>query len=195
MSDSESICLDEVNKDGRLLVYHKPEELEQNYAELKGVKTSVGVYQYARGMEINDPTTEHLKVWMSCELQRNHTSFFKSRSFNITDMPETDQQYLLFGFLNTIFVGSDIVARGSRVSWAENGFNLMFFVPFYSSEISSEANASAINSSRQLSSISAINKRKMGRRGDTIYKYGMRELRCYKDASLFEKIFGIKEKI
>ena len=63
-------------------------------------------------MEISDPTTEHLKVWMSHELQNVAHLFFKSRSFNITDMPETDQQYLLFGFLNTIFVGSDIVARG-----------------------------------------------------------------------------------
>ena len=63
-------------------------------------------------MEIDDPSTEHLKVWMSRELQNIAHLFFKSRSFNIAEMPETDQQYLPFGFFNTIFVGSDIVAKG-----------------------------------------------------------------------------------
>ncbi|KAI9492424.1 hypothetical protein BDB00DRAFT_765343, partial [Zychaea mexicana] len=49
---------------------------------------------------------------------------------------------------------------------------------FYSTEISSEANANAINSSRQLSSITAISNRRMGRRGNTIFKYGSKELGC-----------------
>ena len=63
-------------------------------------------------MEIDDPATEHLKVWMSHELENIARLFFKTRSFNIADMPETDQQYLPFGFLNTIFLGSDVVAKG-----------------------------------------------------------------------------------
>ncbi|KAI9493042.1 hypothetical protein BDB00DRAFT_764374, partial [Zychaea mexicana] len=49
---------------------------------------------------------------------------------------------------------------------------------FYSTEVSSEANANAVNSSRQLSSVTAISNRKMGRRGDTMFKYGSEELGC-----------------
>ncbi|KAI9489498.1 hypothetical protein BDB00DRAFT_770562, partial [Zychaea mexicana] len=150
--------LEEVNKEGGSLVCHEPEELNREFAGLRRVKTSVGAYQYARAIEINDPVIEHLKVWMSRELQNIAHLFFESHSFNIAGMPETDQQYIAFGFFNSIFVGSDIVARGT--------------------ENSSEANANVINSSRQLSSVTAINKRKMGRRCDTIYKYGARELGC-----------------
>ncbi|KAG2218978.1 hypothetical protein INT45_008402 [Circinella minor] len=114
--------LDEVNKEGGSLVCHEPEELERNYAKLKKMKLSVGVYQYGRAMEINDPVTEHVKVWMSQELQNIAYLFLKSRSFNIADMPETDKRYLLFGFFNTIFVGSDIVARGTEISREANGY-------------------------------------------------------------------------
>ncbi|KAI9272796.1 hypothetical protein BDA99DRAFT_556395 [Phascolomyces articulosus] len=55
-------------------------------------------------------------------------------------MPETDQQYLPFEFFSTIFLGSDTKTRGT--------------------EISSEANANAINASR-------------------IFKYESQELGCY----------------
>ena len=52
------------------------------------------------------------------------------------------------------------------------------FFPLHSIEISSKANANAVNAYRQLSSTNAIANRKMGRRGDTIYKCGPRELGC-----------------
>ncbi|KAI7859860.1 hypothetical protein BDC45DRAFT_563896 [Circinella umbellata] len=60
----------------------------------------------------------------------------KPMTLNITDMPETDQQYPPFGFFSTIFLGSGVVARGT--------------------DVCSESNANAINSSRQLSSIDPI---------------------------------------
>ncbi|KAI9274815.1 hypothetical protein BDA99DRAFT_431782, partial [Phascolomyces articulosus] len=50
---------------------------------------------------------------------------------------------------------------------------------FYSTEVSSEANANAVNSSRQLSSSTAIFNRKMGRRVDTLFKYESEELGCF----------------
>ncbi|KAI7847001.1 hypothetical protein BDC45DRAFT_452559, partial [Circinella umbellata] len=43
---------------------------------------------------------------------------------------------------------------------------------------SSKANANAVNACRQLSSINAITNRRMGRRGDTIYVFGSREVGC-----------------
>ena len=52
------------------------------------------------------------------------------------------------------------------------------FFSFYSSEVSSESNADAINSSRQLSSIDPIRNRKMSSREDIIFKYGSQELGC-----------------
>ncbi|KAI9269096.1 hypothetical protein BDA99DRAFT_479143 [Phascolomyces articulosus] len=150
--------LKEIEKEGGQLECSEPEELRCYYSDLRKVKTSVDVYKYARTIEINDSSAEHLKVWLSRELQNIAHLFFKSCSFNIADMPETDQQYLSFGFLNTIFLGSDIVAKGT--------------------EISSKANTNAVNASRQLSSINAITNRKMGRRGDTVYVYGSREVGC-----------------
>ncbi|KAI7852936.1 hypothetical protein BDC45DRAFT_536780 [Circinella umbellata] len=83
---------------------------------------------------------------------KTSTEVFKyARSIEIND-PSTVFAIWFFG---TIFDGSDIVAKGT--------------------EVSSEANAHAINSSRQLSSITAISNRKMGRREDTIFKYGSEE--------------------
>ncbi|KAG2224773.1 hypothetical protein INT45_005297 [Circinella minor] len=150
--------LRDIENKGGPLECKDPEELKRYYLELKGVKTSTEVFKYARSIEINDPSAEHLKVWFSSELSNVARLFLKTRSFDISNMPETDQQYLPFGFFGTIFDGSDIVAKGT--------------------EVSSEANAHAINSSRQLSSITAISNRKMGRRGDTIFKYGSEELGC-----------------
>ncbi|KAG2227011.1 hypothetical protein INT45_006418 [Circinella minor] len=124
----------------------------------KAEKTSVGVYKYAKSIQIDDPLVEDVKAWFSTELQYISPLLFKTRQFDITDMPETDQQYVPLGFFSTIFLGSDIVARGT--------------------EISSETNANVINASRELSSIAAISNRKMGHRGDTIFKYGSQELGC-----------------
>ncbi|KAI9488485.1 hypothetical protein BDB00DRAFT_932686 [Zychaea mexicana] len=128
------------------------------------VKTSAEVFKYARSIIINDPLTEPLEVWFSAELQNVARLFFKTHSFDIYNMPETDQQYLAFGFFATVFQGSNIVPKGT--------------------ETSSEANANAVNSSRQLSSVTAISNRKMGRRGDTIFKYGSFELGCSESRAL-----------
>ncbi|KAI7855477.1 hypothetical protein BDC45DRAFT_568367 [Circinella umbellata] len=150
--------LNDIKKEGSPLECDVPEELKPYYLGLNGMETSAGVFKYARTIEINDPSTERMKVWFSTELEYIAQLFLETGSFNITDMPETDQQYLAFGFLSTIFLGSDVVARGS--------------------EVSSESNADAINSSRQLSSIDPIRNRKMSSREDIIFKYGSQELGC-----------------
>ena len=70
------------------------------------------MFKYARTIEINDPSTGRMKVWFSTELEYIAQLFLETGSFNITDMPESDQQYLAFGFFSTILLGSGVVARG-----------------------------------------------------------------------------------
>ncbi|KAI7855872.1 hypothetical protein BDC45DRAFT_78897 [Circinella umbellata] len=71
---------------------------------------------------------------------------------------ESDQLYVGFGFFSSIFRGSNIVAKGTKLS--------------------SKANVTSINQSRLLSSADPIQNRKMGRRGDTIFSCGDIELGC-----------------
>ncbi|KAG2223691.1 hypothetical protein INT45_007269 [Circinella minor] len=127
--------LNDIKTEGGPLECEVPEELKPYYSDLNG-----------------------MVLWFSTELGYIAQLFLETGSFNITDMPESDQQYLAFGFFSTIFLGSGVVAKGT--------------------EVSSDSNADAINSSRQLSSIDPIRNRKMGRRGDTIFKYGSQELGC-----------------
>ena len=70
------------------------------------------MYKYAKNIQIDDPLVEDVKAWFSTELRYISRLFFKTRQFDITAMPETDQQYLPFGFFSTIFLGSDVAARG-----------------------------------------------------------------------------------
>ncbi|KAG2217669.1 hypothetical protein INT45_006178 [Circinella minor] len=150
--------LDELRGAGDNLPCSIPEELEQCFAGLNKLKTGADVFRYARMLEIDDPSNELLKVWLSTELQKIAKLFLKTGTFDIDNLMESDQLYRCFDFLATIFEGSDIIAKGT--------------------EKSSEANATAVNQNRQLSSIKAISNRKMGRRGDIIFSSGHTELGC-----------------
>ncbi|KAI9494785.1 hypothetical protein BDB00DRAFT_871059 [Zychaea mexicana] len=143
--------LDELREAGGASDFSAPKELEQNFQEILKLKDSTELYNYARSIPIVDPSKKTLKVWLSIEFQNIAQLFLKTGSFDIGTMMETDQLYLVFGFLSSVARGSDIAVKGYKGS--------------------SEANADVLNNDRQLSSVKP-------RRGDIIFKSGKLELGC-----------------
>ncbi|KAI7852741.1 hypothetical protein BDC45DRAFT_606994 [Circinella umbellata] len=114
--------------------------------------------QFESGGPLECEVPKELKPYYS-DLNGMETSagvFKYSKTIEINDPSTERMKYLAFGFFSTILLGSGVVARGT--------------------DVASESNTNAINSSRQLSSVDPIRNRKMGRRGDTIFKHGSQEL-------------------
>ncbi|KAI7855945.1 hypothetical protein BDC45DRAFT_567900 [Circinella umbellata] len=150
-----------------------PEELDECFQGLGGLKTSGDSFKYSRKIDIDDPKNELLKVWFCNEVEKISSLFLKTGSFNIGELIESDQLYVGFGFFSSIFRGSNIVAKET--------------------ELSSKANATFINQNRLLSSTDPIQNRKMGRRGDTIFSCRDIELGCTEIGAEKDQTKGIRD--
>ncbi|KAG0186409.1 hypothetical protein DFQ28_007905, partial [Apophysomyces sp. BC1034] len=114
-------------------------------------------YRFGNSLE-HDPVTEPMMAWLSLTLSSTSYLFLKDDGDSIHSYPETDKLYRLWGFINTIFDGSNIRA--------------------ISKEKSSVANSLAKNSKRKLSAVEQLSNVKIGHKMDTIYVSGNVELGC-----------------
>ncbi|KAI9466416.1 hypothetical protein BDB00DRAFT_880667 [Zychaea mexicana] len=123
---------------------------------LQTVKTPKDVYKYAQKI-VHDPIDDPLLVWLTMTLMSVSLLCMKHADVKEGYL-ESDKQYQMWGFINTVFIGSPITA--------------------YSKEKSSKANATASNSKRKLSAVEEVQRKAMGRKMDAIYISGGKELGC-----------------
>ncbi|KAG2227094.1 hypothetical protein INT45_003824 [Circinella minor] len=136
------------------------------------LKTSGDTFKYSRKIDIDNPKNELLKVWFCNEMEKISSLFLKTDSFNIDDLMESHQLYVGPGFFSSIFRGTDIVIKGTKLS--------------------SKASATIVNQSRLLSSREPIQNMKMGRRGDTIFSRRDIELGCTEMGAAKDQTKGIR---
>ncbi|KAG2224540.1 hypothetical protein INT45_004385 [Circinella minor] len=86
---------------------------------------------------------------------------------------ELNEFYLLWGFLNDILTGSNIVAQGK--------------------EKTSKASATQFNNKRKLSAIDEVKRKAIGRRMDCIYIDGSKELWCMEVGSVADQTKELKD--
>ncbi|KAI7858168.1 hypothetical protein BDC45DRAFT_565515 [Circinella umbellata] len=149
--------LKEIRKEGGPILRPIPKDLEEKLKDLQDMTSALQAYRYGHQLD-HDPINDHLMSWLSETLVVTSRYFLKGNCNDIESMKESDKLYYLWGFLNKIFFGSSVKALGK--------------------EMTSEANAAALNGKRKLSAVDATNKKKMGRRTDTIYKASGVELDC-----------------
>ncbi|KAI9497329.1 hypothetical protein BDB00DRAFT_785040 [Zychaea mexicana] len=105
----------------------------------------------------HDPIDDPLLVWLTMTLMPVSLLCMKHADVKEGYL-ESDKQYQMWGFINTVFIGSPITA--------------------YSKEKSSKANATASNSKHKLSTVEEVQRKAMGRKMDAIYISGGKEVGC-----------------
>ncbi|KAI9467462.1 hypothetical protein BDB00DRAFT_880570 [Zychaea mexicana] len=132
-------------------------ELEEDHGNpLLLPKMPKDVYKYAQKID-HDPIDDPLLAWLTMTLMSVSLLCMKHADVKEGYL-ESDKQYQMWGFINTVFIGSPITA--------------------YSKEKSSKANATASNSKRKLSAVEEVQRKAMGRKMDAIYISGGKELGC-----------------
>ncbi|KAI8137428.1 hypothetical protein BJV82DRAFT_341221 [Fennellomyces sp. T-0311] len=149
--------LEEIGEYGTPLLRDLPLELKAKLDEIFEQDSALGAYNFGRKIEHN-PINEPILAWLSQTLMTTAKFFLTDGAYDTDSFLESDSLYYLWSFYNTVFHGSSVVPIGK--------------------EKSSDANAAAQNAKRKLSAIEAVEKKKMGRRMDTIYKASHIELGC-----------------
>ncbi|ORX53660.1 hypothetical protein DM01DRAFT_1287676, partial [Hesseltinella vesiculosa] len=135
-----------------------PDQVEAVFTNLKGMKSPLEAYEFARSLDYT-VSTQPLLAWLSHSLLLTSHLFITNKISTIMSSPETDQLYHLWGFVNNIFLSSRINA--------------------ISKEKSSIANAISRNCKRRLSSTNELPRYKVGHKMDTfLYSSGDTELGC-----------------
>ncbi|KAI8143456.1 hypothetical protein BJV82DRAFT_94164 [Fennellomyces sp. T-0311] len=149
--------LDEIIDFGPPVLPPVLQEVADIIAEFEQLPNALEAYNFARQLNHN-PMEEPLKAWFCMTIMQTAYLFLKKDQHNIADFPETDKQYLIWGFLSSIFQGTDIWALGK--------------------EKSSVASAASANNKRKLSTTDEICRKAIGRKVDEVYICGNIELGC-----------------
>ncbi|KAG2225871.1 hypothetical protein INT45_007115 [Circinella minor] len=118
--------------------------------ELAKLEITKETYKFAQQIK-HDPSDDLLMIMFLT------SSLLFVQSANVDGFMETDKQYRMFGFVNTIYVGSDIAVSGERCV--------------------------VTNKKHQLLAINEIQRKVAGRKMDAVYIGGRKELGCMEAGS------------
>ncbi|KAG2224554.1 hypothetical protein INT45_004399 [Circinella minor] len=162
--------LQELEETGDKVLVPVDNAIEEKLNELNEFDTAEDVYSYSRTIDHN-PKEQPWLAWFTMTLMKTAYPFI--HNVNISTYLESDKQYLLWGFLNDIFTGSNIAAQGK--------------------EKTSKASATQSNNKRKLSAIDEVKRKAMGRRMDCIYIGGSKELGCMEVGSVADQTKEFKD--
>ncbi|CAO3593895.1 unnamed protein product [Absidia cylindrospora] len=96
---------------GRPIIRPIPDELAEKLDLIEKMETPLQAYNYGKTLDY-DPRSDRLLAWLSHSLITSSYLFLVSDKTKVESYLETDMQYLLWGFMNTVFMGTDIEAQG-----------------------------------------------------------------------------------
>lgn len=109
-SEDELIELHEYDKP---VLRSLPQDLTTQLECIAQLDAPIDAYRFGDFLE-HDPVTEPMMAWLSLTLSSKSYLFLKNDGDSIYSYSETDKLYRLWGFINTIFDGSNIRAISKK---------------------------------------------------------------------------------
>ncbi|KAI9495887.1 hypothetical protein BDB00DRAFT_759551 [Zychaea mexicana] len=162
--------LKELQETGDEVLTPVDDAIEGKLDELNELNTAEDAYSYSRTIE-HDPKKQPWLAWFAMTLVKTAYPFI--HDVDISTYLESDKQYLSWGFLNDIFIGSNIAAQGK--------------------EKTSKTNATQTNNKRTLSATEEVKRKAIGRRMDCIYTGSLKELGCMEVGSVADQTEEFKD--